>query len=70
VFPIIRRLKNTFTAAFILVVQYPAAVLTYIQATIMVTDIGNFFLAVLTQEVLIFKNQVTPTPFTCGQENG
>jgi hypothetical protein len=69
VFPIRGRLQDTLTAAFILVVQWPAAVLTNVKPTIMVTDIGNFFPAVFTQDILIIKNQVIPTPFTGGEKN-
>jgi hypothetical protein len=65
VFPIRRGLKDTIAAALILVVQCPAAVLTHVKPMIMVTDIGNLFVAVPAEEVLIFKNQVILTPFTC-----
>jgi hypothetical protein len=63
-FPIRGRLKDTIAAALILVVQCPAAVLTDVQPLIMVTDIGNFFPAVFTQEVFAFKDQLIPTAFT------
>jgi len=69
VFPIRWGLEDTLTAAFVLVVQCPAAVLTKVMPTIMVTDIGNFLSAVFAEEVLIFENQVIPTPFTGGEKN-
>jgi hypothetical protein len=51
-------------------VQCPAAVLAPVKPGIMVTDIGNFFLAVFTQEFLTLKDQLIAAAFACREKNG